>query len=133
MKILFEKNILIRFGDTDPQGILYFARLQDISHRCLEEYLASTPLGWAYWFSNLEFAVPIKNAQSDFSKPMRAGQKITVTLSTQKISDSSVTFLTEYHDTSTKELCAKTTSVHVFVDKKAFTKISIPEKIKNIL
>ncbi len=133
MKTLFEKNILIHFGLTDPQGILYFARLQELSHQLIEEFMAQTKLGWRGWFANPEFAVPIVHAESDFHSPMRAGQNFMAALLLEKKGESSITFTVQYNEVGTQKICASTRTVHVFVDKKNFQKIQIPELVQSLL
>lgn len=130
-KILYEKKIIVKFGETDPQGIMYFNHPLQIAHECLEEYWSQTATGWDYWFRNPQFAAPIRHCDCDFLKPLVAGQKYTARLSVAEIKNSSVIFNCEF--IQNQVLHAKTTTTHVFVDAKTFKKISIPKKIKKKL
>jgi YbgC/YbaW family acyl-CoA thioester hydrolase len=134
MRVLFEKNILISFSDADPQGILFYARTYTLAHNCLEEFWAQNTLGWPYWFQNPEFAVPIRHSSCEYLLPIRAGEKYRLHLSLLKLSQSSVQFLVEFYDCDkAPRLCAKLETVHVFVDRINFSKISVPEKVKQVL
>ncbi|MCB0350374.1 MAG: acyl-CoA thioesterase [Bdellovibrionales bacterium] len=130
MKNLFEQNILIEFGDSDPQGILYFANTYKLAHQCLETYWAQNELGWKFWFQNPEFAVPIRHSECDYLAPMKAGENYKSTLMCSKIGDSSVEFSCSFSNLSDDTVCATVKTVHVFVDRKSFNKISVPERIR---
>lgn len=132
-KCLSEKKILVTFGQTDPQGFIYFARAFEFAHQTIEEWVAQSPLGWDYWFKNTEFAVPLRHASADFLAPMRAGNHYYARLYVGGLSDSSVTFRTEFYDPASEQKLAEVLSTHTFVDKKAFKKTSVPEKVRAIL
>lgn len=136
MKELFSKKFLIHFGECDPQGILYFARVSEMAHEMLEEFVAGTSLGWKGWFRSAEFAVPLKNVNVDFSAPMRAGEWVTARLIVAETGDSSVVFQSEFYiggGSDGEKLAAVVKTVHVFVSQSEFKKIAIPASVKAIL
>lgn len=132
MKAFFEKSIFIHFDEADPQGILYFANTFKLAHKCLEEYLTQSNLGWSFWFQNTEFAVPLRHSSCDYLSPMKAGEYYQTTLLVNKIGDSSIELICEFSDVKNKIVFAKVTSVHVFVNRESFKKISVPEKIRTL-
>ena len=129
MICLFEKEIQVHFGDTDPQGILYFARAFEYAHAGLEEFVSASSLGWNYWFKNPEFAVPIKNASCDFKLPMKAGETYKLKLSVLSVGESSLNLNCIFQSMNDEE-CASVSMVHVFVDRKTFRKISVPDNVR---
>lgn len=131
MKVLFRKDFLISFGEADPQGILYFSRVQDLAHRTLEEFCIQIPIGWAGWFRDEFFAVPIKKSESEFFAPLTAGEYVTCALSVEKLGESSVQFRFELR--VNEQLCATVQTVHVFVRRTDFSKIVIPPQIRKLL
>lgn len=134
MKVLFEDQTLIHFGDTDPQGFIYFARAMDLAHKFLEKFWAQTSFGWKYWFQNPEFAVPIRHAECDFLKPLLVGELYQLRLFVSKMGDSSIEFTCEFvSPKGDHEICARITTIHVFVDRKTLTKITIPPEVKNLV
>ncbi len=131
-RLLLEKARRIHFGETDPQGILFFARTFELAHECLEEYWASTSLGWPFWFQNSDFAVPLRHASADYRKPARAGELCSCQLFVEKIGNSSVEFAFELYD-QTGNLLADVHTTHVFVERNAFGKIKVPDPIRELL
>lgn len=128
--VLYEKKFMVKFGETDPQGIMYFNHFSRIAHECLEDFLSQTSEEWDYWFRNSKFAVPIKKCRSDFFKPLIVGQKYTACLTVADLQESSITFNCEFK--KNKILYAKTITTHVFVDIKTFKKVSLPKRVKKI-
>ncbi len=133
LKCLSEKKILVSFGDTDPQGFIYFARAFEFAHQGIEEWATQSPLGWAFWFQNAEFAVPVRHAEADFLAPMRVGGSYFARLFVGQVGETSVTFKTEFFDPSSDQKLAEVTSTHAFVDKKTFKKITVPERVREVL
>jgi len=131
-RLLLEKSVRIYFGDTDPQGILFFARAFELAHESLEDYWAGTTHGWSFWFQNSDFAVPLRHTTADFRKPAKAGETCSAQLFLGKIGNSSVDFLFELYD-QTGTLLAKITTTHVFVERHAFGKIGVPELVREQL
>jgi YbgC/YbaW family acyl-CoA thioester hydrolase len=128
---ILKKNILIRFSDSDPQGIAYFNSVLQMAHDALEEFWSLRAEGWSYWFKNSEFAVPLKHVSCDFQQPLMVGETYELTLHVQEIGESSITFKTHIGRSGKSHAVACT--VHVFVDKIRFQKIPVPEKIRAIL
>ncbi len=128
-QILQEKNLLITFGDTDPQGILYFARLFELAHAALEEFVAKSPVTWNFWFQNPHFAVPIRHAESEYFIPMRAGKIYISRLSVDRWGTTSLSLSFAVYEAGTNKLCARASTTHVFVAKKTFESIQIPDQI----
>ncbi|OFZ19562.1 MAG: hypothetical protein A2Z20_08345 [Bdellovibrionales bacterium RBG_16_40_8] len=132
MKPIYETNILINFRDADPQGILYFARTYDLAHNCLEAFWAQTSLGWNFWFKNPEFAVPLRHSNCDYLHAMPAGETFNAQLAVAKIGESSVEFICKFTKKN-GSICAQVSTTHVFVDRKTFTKISVPDIVRSFL
>jgi len=130
MKIIFSKETWISFGDADPQGILYYPRALDLAHTCLEEFWKGQRVGWKFWFQNPEFAVPIRHAECDFLSPLYVGENYQVRLGVSTIGESSVEFVCEI---LSSQVCVRVRTVHVFVDRKTFQKISVPEPVRELL
>jgi 1,4-dihydroxy-2-naphthoyl-CoA hydrolase len=154
MKLLYEKKLLVHFGDADPQGILYFSKISQWAHELIEEYWADSKLGWSGWFQSPEFAVPLRHTEQDFFAPMLVGTELKSQLYVSEISESSVRFKVDFLTSNNvgeattpsaqekivsskpifqEKLAATAQSVHVFVDRVTFKKISVPPEIRNIL
>lgn len=129
--ILFEKNIFINFGDADSAGILFYPRAFEIAHECLESFWKQSVSGWAMWFQNHEFAVPIRHAECDYSKPLVVGENYQARLILKKIGESSVVFTVRLE--AVTGVCAEIITTHVFIDKKNGAKVFVPKNIREML
>ena len=117
----------INFYDCDPAGILFYAKLFEISHSVYEEMINSFKLRENYW-SNDSFVVPIIKTDGAYFKPLKAGENISINLSVTLLKGSSFELSYEWINKAS-ELVAKARTVHVFVDKKRWKKIPIHEDI----
>jgi len=117
----------INFYDCDPAGILFYAKLFEISHSVYEEMINSFNLKVNYW-SNDSFVVPIIKTDGAYFKPLNAGESISINLSVTLLKSNSFELTYEWINNS-GELAAKARTVHVFVDKKRWVKIPIYEEI----
>lgn len=124
---MFTAKRRINFYDCDPAGILFYAKLFEISHSVYEEMINSFKLKENYW-ANDSFVVPIIKTDGAYFKPLRAGENISVNLSVTLLKDSSFELTYEWINDS-GELAAKARTVHVFVDKKRWKKIPIYKDI----
>ncbi len=127
-QILEEKNVLIKFGDTDPAGILFFARLFELAHEALEEFVSKSPVGWSYWFQNEHFFVPIRNANAEYFSPVRAGKIYVGRLTVERWGTTSMTISFGIYEVGTGKICAQAHTTHVFVSR-SFESIQIPDLI----
>ncbi|HEY6437386.1 MAG TPA: acyl-CoA thioesterase [Ignavibacteriaceae bacterium] len=124
---MFTSKKRINFYDCDPAGILFYAKLFEISHSVYEEMINSFNLKKNYW-NNDEFAVPIVKTDGAYFKPLRAGETISISLTVTLKKENSFELTYEWNDSS-GELAAKARTVHVFVDKKKWVKIPIQDAI----
>ena len=125
---LIKKEFLVAFGDADPQGILYHARIYNLAHLLLEEFWAGHKRGWDFWFNNPEWAVPLRHSEADYLAPLKVGQHIAGQIRIDAIGESSVTFVSEFFHAG--KLAAVVKTVHVFVNRTTFQKITVPEAVR---
>lgn len=125
---MFSIQKKINFYDCDPAGILFFARVYELSHACYEAMIESFKLEENYW-SNDSYIVPIIHSEAKYRKPFIYGQTAEVDLRVTNLKTSS--FELQYECKNDKgELCTEVKTVHVFVDKNSWKKIPLTEKIK---
>jgi len=130
---LFKKEFLVSFGDADPQGILYHARIYNFAHLLLEEFWAAHQRGWNFWFNNPEWAVPLRHSEADYLAPLKVGEKFLGEISVSEIGESSVTFTCEFYCAGNGKPAAVVKTVHVFVNRATFQKITVPEAVRVVL
>ena len=78
---------VVRFGETDAAGVVYFAELLRFCHEAYEDGLAQVGVDVRAFFSgsgvaegDYAIAVPVVHAQADFYRPMFCGDRITIDL-----------------------------------------------------
>ena len=85
-----EYSRVVRFGETDAGGVVYFAELLKFCHEAYEDSLDMAEIDLRAFFSrDGAIAVPITHAQADFYRPMFCGDRITIFLTTQLITPDS--------------------------------------------
>lgn len=125
----FETQIKIPFRQADPAQIMFFANIFDISHDVFEEFIQKAGFSWDEWFKPDQWHCPIRHCECNYLAPLSPGKTYAVKVKIEKLGDSSVTVGYEY--LSPKGIHAQVKMVHAFVDHKSFTKISIPEIVRN--
>lgn len=127
-----KKTVQIRFSQCDSAGVLFFAKIFEITHDLYEEWVQEALFQeHSTWFANDHWAVPICHCEADYKKPMKQGHFFEVSLQVLKVGNSSFSFKWSYLQ---KEdiFCAVKTN-HVFIDKKSGAPIPIPQEIKSKL
>jgi 4-hydroxybenzoyl-CoA thioesterase len=83
--------LVVRFGDCDPAGIVYFPRFFDFFHAAMETWF-SDALGLAYAqvVVGRKIGFPAVHSEADFKVPCAFGEAITVELRVGKLGRSSI-------------------------------------------
>ncbi len=129
---MFSYKTKIRLFDTDAAGILFFANQFRLVEEAYEAFLEENGIQIKDFLDRSSFIVPIVHADSDFLRPLRAGDKIEIEIDLMKKGSSSFTLAHRIFK-SDRTLCGKGSTVHVCVSSKTFKKIPIPEHITKIL
>ena len=105
----FELPVTVRFGDTDPYGVVYFASYFRYCHHGIEGYLKHNGLPPHEFFRNQEegFGLPIVSAACDFLKPVWYGQELHLVVGIQRIKEKSITFSFHFYFHDRDELVAR--------------------------
>jgi acyl-CoA thioester hydrolase len=87
-------TIKVRFGDTDPYGVVYFASYFRYCHQGIEEFFDHCGLPPHEVFRNQTegFGLPIVSACCDFLMPVRYGESLRLTVSLARAGEKSLTF-----------------------------------------
>jgi acyl-CoA thioester hydrolase len=104
-----EIPITIRFGDTDPYGVVYFASYFRYCHHGIEEFLRHLGLPPASMFRNQQegFGLPVVGASCDFRRPVTYGEELILSVSVVKMSNRALTFGFRFRRPGTEELVAE--------------------------
>lgn len=123
----YKQNCFISFDQADPAGILFFGNIYTISHQALEQFIQHIGIRWEEWFNDSLLGAPIVHVDTQFKKPIRAGETYSVHINCFKLSQSTVGFQYEYINADSNETHALVKTVHTFVDKAKLQKTNMPQ------
>jgi acyl-CoA thioester hydrolase len=105
-------TVRVRFGDTDPYGIVYFVSYFRYCHRAIEEYLRACGLKPEETFKNTQegFGLPIVEAWARFRRPSRYGDLLRMETRIQEIRAKAIIFRFEFYPEEGTELMAEGTA-----------------------
>ena len=87
----FETRILVRFGDCDPAGIVFYPRLLEMFNNLVEDWCRE---GLDFSFDDLViqrgWGLPTVHLEADFLAPCRLGETLTAKLFVRSIGASSI-------------------------------------------
>lgn len=127
---MFSSKEYISFSDCDPAGIMFFSRAFEKAHNAYEKFLFENGLG--SYFGAGEVVIPILNANSDFKKPLWAGEEIMVNVTLVEKKESAFSLLFTILK-NTGEIAAIVKTVHLCVMKENFVKCDIPDDLTDAL
>ncbi len=124
-------TITVRFGDTDPYGVVYFASYFRYCHRGIEEFLSRCGLPPHEVLKNQTegFGLPIVSAACDFLKPVRYGEKLRLNVSLSRIGEKSLGFDFRFYRFAEQDLVARGNATMVAIGAD-WRPRSIPEHIR---
>ena len=131
---LHRTTVRVRFGDTDPYGIVYFVSYFRYCHRAIEEFLRAVGLPPQETFKNVRegFGLPIVEAWGRFRRPSQYGDLLHIETRIQEMRSKAILFRFEFYRETGRELLAEGTATLVAIgaDWKAR---ELPERIKAAL
>ena len=128
----FETQFLVRFAHVDPAGIVFYPRYFEMLSAATEDWCAQS-LGLDYASMHFEHrcGVPTVRIESEFYKPSRLGDELTIRLQPLRIGASScdveIRFLCE------DELRAKFEVRLVWTSLQPLRSLSWPEHVRKLL
>jgi acyl-CoA thioester hydrolase len=127
-------QVRVRFGDTDPYGIVYFVSYFRYCHRAIEEYLRACGLQPEETFKNTKegFGLPIVEAWCRFRRPTKYGDLLRLETRIQEMRPRALIFRFEFFPETGRDLVAEGTATLVAIgaDWKAR---ELPQGLKNAL
>jgi acyl-CoA thioester hydrolase len=127
-------TVRVRFGDTDPYGIVYFVSYFRYCHRAIEEYLRACNLKPEETFKNVQegFGLPIVEAWCRFRRPAKYGELLRMETRIQEMRSKAVIFRFEFYPETGQELVAEGTANLVAIDA-TWRARELPEQLKGAL
>ena len=127
-------TVRVRFGDTDPYGIVYFVSYFRYCHRAIEEYLRACGLKPEETFKNLRegCGLPIVEAWCRFRRPARYGELLRLETRVLEVRPKAMIFRFEFFPETGRELLAEGTAHLVAIDA-AWRARELPESVTRAL
>jgi acyl-CoA thioester hydrolase len=124
-------TVRVRFGDTDPYGIVYFVSYFRYIHRAIEEFLRAMGLKPEETFKNTEegFGLPIVEAWGRFRRPSRYGDLLRVETRVQEVRAKAIIFRFDFFPENGEELLAEGTANLVAIDR-TWRPRDLPERVR---
>ena len=127
---------VVRFGETDAAGVVYFAELLRFCHEAYEAGLAQAEINVRAFFSaggvtegGVAIAVPIVHAQADFYRPMFCGDRIAISLRPKRLSADSFEIAYEIFALDEKKV-AEALTRHVAIRTDSRRRCPLPDYLE---
>ncbi len=127
-------QVRVRFGDTDPYGIVYFVSYFRYCHRAIEEFLRAVGLPPEATFKNVQegFGLPIVEAWGRFRRPSRYGDVLRLETRIQEFRTKAILFRFEFYPETGRDLLAEGTATLVAIGPD-WRPRELPERLKAAL
>ena len=127
-------TVRVRFGDTDPYGIVYFVSYFRYCHQAIEEFLRACGLAPEETFKNVRegFGLPIVEAWCRFRRPTKYGELLQIETRLQEVRSKALIFRFEFYPETGRELVAEGTANLVAIGADWRVR-ELPERVKNAL
>lgn len=117
----------IHFPDTDAAGVVFFANYLSICHEAYEEALGAAGLDVATFFSANGIVVPIAKSTAEYLRPLRVGDRISVTVRPEPLTENS--FALNYELTRLNpiaKLAARVRTEHISTSLQLRERVPLP-------
>lgn len=127
----FTAEVLVRFADCDPAGIVFYPRLLEMFNNLVEDWCSD---GLKFSFDNIViqhgWGLPTVHLEADFVAPCRMGEVLTAKLFVRKIGRSSLNAdIVLCGPDQTDRVRGKV--VLVLIDRQEHRAIAFPDDLRN--
>ena len=127
----FSTRIVVRFGDADPAGLVYYPVIFHYFHVAMEEFFAARcGVTYARLMREERIGFPTVNVQAEFFVPVVYGDELDVEVSVARVGTSSVTFVYSARRASDGVLCARSEQVQVAMNLDTRRAIPINDELR---
>jgi 4-hydroxybenzoyl-CoA thioesterase len=124
----------IRFGDTDPAGLVYYPNIYHYWHVAMEEFFAGQcGISYHRLVKEERIGFPTVQIQTQFSHPLFYGDEVEILISIAQIGRSSLTLDYELMRVGDNTICAASKQVHVAMDLDTRRPVDIPQFLRDRL
>jgi 4-hydroxybenzoyl-CoA thioesterase len=130
----YESTHIVRFGQVDYAGIMFYPRFFDNFHAVMEDMFGDR-LGTPYMsiLKDRRIGFPTVRIETDFRKPFRFGEPMRLVLDATKIGTSSTTLRYRGYNGDDTEVSVETLGTVVCIDLDSFATMPFPPDIRSVL
>ena len=127
----FVSTRTVRFGECDPARIVYFSRYFEYAHEAYEDMLEAGgfPLREVLHGS---WAMPLVRTESDYTRPSRLGDKLTLHVAVDRVGNRSVRYAVEVLGED-EEQRARLLLTHAVISQETGKTCSVPADLLEAL
>ncbi len=130
----YNTTLIVRFGDVDSAGIVYYPRYPHYLHIGMERFFSDVVgIDYAELVTERQYGLPTVRLEVDYEKPLRYGDRIEMSIAIGKVGTTSVEWLYELRRQSDGELCATARTVTVSTNLAELQKLPIPDWLRQAL
>jgi len=127
----FSTRITVRFGDTDPAGLVYYPNIFHYFHIALEEFFAARcGVSYQKLLTDERIGFPTVKTETQFFVPLVYGDSVDVEIFVSETRNSSATFEYSVRRASDQTLCARATQIHVAMNLDTRRALRIPDQYR---
>jgi 4-hydroxybenzoyl-CoA thioesterase len=127
----YRAEIVVRFGDLDEAGIVYYPRLVNYFHVAMEEFFREAlEIDYPRFLTEHRLGLPAARLEVDFLKPLRYGDHLEIEVAIDKIGTSSIVWRYRIFRPADSEAATTARVVTVNVDMDSFDKRPVPDWLR---
>ena len=130
----YRADVIVRFGDLDEAGIVYYPRLVNYFHVAMEEFFGSA-LGIDYptFLTQHRLGLPAARLEVDFRQPLRYGDHLEIEVGIERIGTTSIVWRYRIFRPDSDSPATTARVVTVNVDMDSFAKRPLPDWLRHKL
>lgn len=110
--MIFTRSLQVRFKDCDPAGIVFYPRYFEMVNDTVEDFFGKE-LDYPFHEMHPKTGVPTVKIETEFTRPSRHGDELTITLTVEKLGRTSLTYEQVARSLDEIRFKARATLVHV--------------------
>jgi 4-hydroxybenzoyl-CoA thioesterase len=123
----FRTTLIVRFGDVDSAGIVYYPRYPHYLHVGMERFFQDgLGIDYADLTVGQQFGLPTVHLEVDYRSPLRYGDRVDMEIEIGKIGTTSVEWLYTLRRESDGEIAATARTVTVAMNLATIEKLEVP-------
>lgn len=127
---IFESKCVVRMHDTDATGVIYFNQVFRFACNLFEEALDAKGFDLKGAIENNDLVFPIVACSSEYFKPLRLSEKLTISLFLQNLGEKSFSLLSKFFIEKEGSLASQVLITHACVSKTTQKACVIPDYLK---